>query len=103
MAREGGNDRLDVLTGVVGVEGHAQVARARRGDDALVLERGDERVLVGGGDRDQWALRSGSRGVTTRPPSSSTPSASWAVRPRMCSWASATPISWTSSMPAIPA
>ncbi len=53
VAAERCQERVHVLARVVSVEGDAEVPVSRRGDHAFGLERGDERVLVGRGDRDE--------------------------------------------------
>src|ERR687888_152904 len=55
VAREGVEHAVDVLDRVVRVRGEAEVAGARRGDDAVAVERLDERGRIGGGDAEERA------------------------------------------------
>src|ERR687888_562096 len=59
VAREGVEHAADVLDRVVRVRGEAEVSGARGGDDAVAVERLDERGRIGGGDAEERAAALG--------------------------------------------
>ena len=104
MPRQRREDDVDVLFGVVGVRRNPQVRVPLGGDDP-VTARGPTTSAGASVERMQTSAprRSASRGVTTVPPSSSTPAISRSLSAVTCSRVSAIPISRISSIPAIPA
>ena len=103
MLREAGEDGSDVVLGVVGVRRDAQVRVALGGDDPVTGKRATSAGASVERMQTSAPRRSGSRGVITVPPSSSTPAISCSLSAFTCSRVSAMPISRISSMPAMPA
>ena len=94
---------VDVVLDVVEVECDAEVGVPLRADDLLRRELVDERLTSVERTETSGPRRTGSRGVGTIAPSSSSPSISRAARPAMCSSIAAVPASSMIDMPATPA